>query len=205
MFSVYLPCRSVCTDVFRESLEQLDAVLGSLAVSSDIIILGDFADPGSQRGPLSTTKLNEQGRILVRFLVNWNLVFTHLHKSYLFSSAYYESEAHATPSTIDHIMCQERLLPPVNSSHPLPDHHLNLSDCLPVITSFRIHHNLPQVPSSVSKSTPSFTPRDWNSVSEETICSLYSTPLQQRLEDMLSNLQPTKIQSSQTLVSLITI
>ena len=84
--------------------------------------------------------------------------------------------------------------PRVNFSHPLPDHHLNLSDHLPIITSFRIHHNPPQIPSSVSKSTPSFTPRSWNSVSEEAVCSLYSTPLQ-RLGDMLSNLQPTIILS----------
>ena len=47
----------------------------------------------------------------------------------------------------------------------------------------------------MSKSTPSFTPRSWNSVSEEAVCSLYSTPLQQRLGDMLSNLQPTTVLS----------
>ena len=96
VFSVYLPSRSGCTD---ESLDQLDTVLGPLPPLSDIIILGDFnADPGSQGGPLSTTRLNEQGRILVPFMVSWNLVSTHLHKSHLSSSHTFESEAHGTLS-----------------------------------------------------------------------------------------------------------
>ena len=121
VFSVYLPSRSGCTDVFRESLDQLDAVLESLPPSSDIIILGDFnADPGSQGGALSTTRLNEQGRILVPSMVSWNLVSTHLHKSHLSSSHTYESEAHGTLSTIDRVMCQERLLPTESELLPPP-------------------------------------------------------------------------------------
>ena len=108
VFSVYLPSRSGCTDAFREALDLLNATMDTLPSISYTIILGDLnADPGSHGGPLSTTRVNEQGRILSQYLSLWNFVSAHLHKSNLSSSHIFESEAHSTVSTIDHILCHQ--------------------------------------------------------------------------------------------------
>ena len=119
IFSVYLPSRSGCTDVFRESLDQIDAAIGTLPSTSTVIILGDFnADPGIHGGPYSTTRLNEQGRILLHYMARWNLISTHLHtpNPNTSSSHTFESEAHSTLSTIDHIMCHQSQIPMIQSS-----------------------------------------------------------------------------------------
>ena len=97
-----LPSRSGCTDVFRESLDRLDAALGSLPPLSNILVLGDFnVDP---RRPYHTTTMNEQGRILLPFMERWNLVSTHLHRPQSTSTHTNESDAHSTLSIIDHIV-----------------------------------------------------------------------------------------------------
>ena len=65
IFSVYLPSRSGCTDMFREALDNFNATMNSLTSISNTVVLGDFnADPGCHGGPLSTTSVNQQGRIL---------------------------------------------------------------------------------------------------------------------------------------------
>ena len=128
VFSVYLPSRSGCTDAFREALDLLNATMDTLPSISYTIILGDLnADPGSPGGPLSTTRVNEQGRILSQYLSLWNFVSAYLHKSNLSSSHTLESEAHSTVSTIDHILCHQSFLPRFQSASNLPEHSLNTS------------------------------------------------------------------------------
>ena len=146
VFSVYLPSLSGCTDVYRESLDRLNATLTSLPVISNTIILGDFnADPGCHGGPYCTTRLIEQGSILAHFLDQWNLASTHLHFPGAPSSHTFESEAHLTLSAIDHIMCHTSILPRFKFSNTLPEHHLNRSNYLPVVAVVQVHH-LPQPP-----------------------------------------------------------
>ena len=56
VISVYLPSRSGCTDVFKESLDQLDAILMLLPPGAEIVIMGDLnADLGHLGGPKSCT------------------------------------------------------------------------------------------------------------------------------------------------------
>ena len=56
ILSVYLPSRSGCTDVFRESLDCLDSLENTLGYDNDIIILDDFnADLGPAGGPNCST------------------------------------------------------------------------------------------------------------------------------------------------------
>ena len=75
--SVYLPTRSGCTDNFKESLDSLSVIAGKYIGKA--IFLGDFnADPGGSLGFFSSTILNEQGRILVNFLKQWNYTSVHL-------------------------------------------------------------------------------------------------------------------------------
>lgn len=79
-FSVYLPSRSGCTDVFRESLDYLDSLINLYGIDNDIVVLGNFnADLGLHGGPMATTSSNEQGRILHRYLHDWNFFSVHLH------------------------------------------------------------------------------------------------------------------------------
>ncbi len=88
--------------------------------------MGDFnADLGNSLHPPG-----EQGRILQKYLQRWSYVSTHVALSHgpLHN---YESDAHHTYSTIDHIVCPAFFLPSVLQSHVLTDHPLNLSDHLP--------------------------------------------------------------------------
>ena len=78
--SVYLPTRTGCTDDSKEQLDYIVTCLGRLALDNNVIILGDLnADPGSEGGPLSTITINEQGRILLRYLKHWDFVSIHLN------------------------------------------------------------------------------------------------------------------------------
>ena len=53
ILSVYLPSRSGCTDIFKESLDQLEGALMLLPAGADVVIMGDFnADPGVLGGPI---------------------------------------------------------------------------------------------------------------------------------------------------------
>ena len=69
IFSVYLPSRSGCTDAFKESLDQLEAMFMLLPPGANIIVMGDFnADLGHLGGPRSCTQINEQGKILHQYI-----------------------------------------------------------------------------------------------------------------------------------------
>lgn len=140
--SVYLPTRAGCTDDFKEQLDYIDACLGRLSLDNNVIIMGDLdADPGSEGGPLATTTVNEQGRILLRYLKRWEYVSVHLHDASVSSSGQtshtYCSEAHSSLSTIDHILAPKHLLSRFFSSRVEEDDPLNLSDHQPLFSNFR--------------------------------------------------------------------
>jgi hypothetical protein len=127
IFSVYLPCRSGCTEKFRQVLDVLDSVFLTYP-QARIIFAGDLnADPGRVGGPFGGAP-NEQGIILGRYLVRWGYVSAHLHYQPVSSVCTYESEAHGTFSSIDHILCPQFLLDSISKSGVLGDHHLNTSD-----------------------------------------------------------------------------
>ena len=199
IFSVYLPSRSGCTDVFREALDNLNATMNSLPSISNTVVLGDFnADPGCHGGPLSTTSVNQQGRILSQYLSLWNFVSAHLHKSNLSSSHTFESEAHNSLSTIDHIICHQTLLPRIEYATTLPDDPLNTSDHLPVVAviQFNLSQPAPSEP-LVNRSKSAFTPRNWFRITKQDINSLYTKPLHQPLLDLLQTLPPEPTLSNQ--------
>ena len=80
IFSVYLPSRSGCTDAFKESLDQLEAMFMLLPPGADIIVMGDFnANVGHLGGPRSCTQINEQGKILHTSLsgISYQLIYIH--------------------------------------------------------------------------------------------------------------------------------
>ena len=93
--SAYLPCHSGCTDTFKEALDYVDAIFSQLSFDNDLIILDDLnADPGPSGGPLASTPMNKQGRILLQYLNRWNYKSVHLHSSSSPFSHTYTSEAH---------------------------------------------------------------------------------------------------------------
>lgn len=74
IFSVYLPSRTGCTDSFKEALDTLQVIKEKLNPSGLLVFAGDLnADPGTSGGPVSTTLVNEQGRILSKYLQSWDL------------------------------------------------------------------------------------------------------------------------------------
>jgi hypothetical protein len=99
IFSVYLPCRSGCTENFRQVLDELDSAF-LLYPQARIILAGDFnADPGLLGGPFGNIT-NKQGTILGRYLSKWSYISAHLHFQPVLSVNTYESEAHSSSSTI---------------------------------------------------------------------------------------------------------
>ena len=145
IISVYLPSRSGCTDVFKESLDQLEAMLMLLPSGAEVVIMGDFnADLGHLGGPRSCTQINEQGKILYRYISKWNFISTHLHLQTTASSITYESDAHSTLSTLDHILCPSFMLPKFISAYVIME-PLNISDHYPVFAALHCDY-------------PSFTP-----------------------------------------------
>ena len=147
LLATCLPSRSGCTDPFKEALDYTDSILNILSFDSDVIILGDLnADLGSVGGPLATTTINEQGRILYRYLQKWNYTSVHLHKCSSSNTHTYTSDAHHTSSTIDHILSPKHLLDRFSHSQVLTDEPLNLSDHSPVCATFLC--SIPKTPIS---------------------------------------------------------
>ena len=177
--SVYLPSRSGCTDDFRESLDYLDSLISNLGLVSDIIIIGDLnADPGPAGGPNSSTSSNEQGLIFIQYLKPWNFVSSHLVLS---SPPFhtYESKAHGSLSTIDHILCPSFLLSSFVKSCVLEESPLNTSDHLALSSSLQVDRSSSSYP---QKSPKPFSHRlNWTKLSDDAIYSLYTTPLDEAL------------------------
>ena len=72
--SAYLPCRSGCTDSFKEALDYLDSIICQL-FDCNVIVLDDLnADVGAFGGPLATNTPNEQVKILLWYLCKWSCV-----------------------------------------------------------------------------------------------------------------------------------
>ena len=195
--SVYLPCRSGCTDDFKETLDHIDAILQLLPTSADVIIMGDFnADLGPEGGPKCTTPENEQGKIFLQYLRSWNYISTHLYLSPMSASFTYESEAHSSLSTIDHIICPRHLLPSFCSSSPLQDLPLNTSDHHPVCATLRCTFS-----STIShRDHPNYSPPNWSGCSKDVIFSTYTSPLQPILHDLMLAIPPLSALSHEPLL-----
>ncbi len=130
LFSCYLPTRSGCTNKFKAVM---DSCL-TLAVGLQVVFLGDFnADLGSL-GVLA----NEQGVILKRYLDSWGYVSVTLQFS-LDTVFPYTSDEHGSTSCIDHVLCPRDCIGGlVEDCVVLTDHHLNMSDHLPVVATLSL-------------------------------------------------------------------
>ena len=110
----------------------------------------------------------------------------------------YESEAHSSLSTIDHILCSQHLLPQVSRARTLEEDVLNTSDHIPVMAELCF-------PSSPVHSTPTDTAtnnscpprRNWDGITKANIKHLYTIPLQPQLKEIQQSIQPF---SSQTII-----
>ena len=153
LLSVYLPTRTGCTDIFKESLDYLDSMINLLGYENDVFILGDMnADLGLTGGPMASTHINEQGKILQKYLQRWNFLSAHLHLSPTPATSTYESEAHGSISTIDHILCPSHVLQSLSSCHVIEEEPSNNSDHLPI--TCRLNTHLPTSPTHHEKFTP---------------------------------------------------
>ena len=83
--------RSACTDPFREALDHIDVVLQKFPGRT--FLLGDLnADPGSTLpSTISSTPMNEQGSILVKYLLKWDYSSVQLYLAQQFASVYKRS------------------------------------------------------------------------------------------------------------------
>ena len=182
IIAVYLPSRSGCTDPFKESVNQLGAAIELIPPGCKVIVLGDFnADLGALGGPMLCSTTNEQGSIFSSYVNAWDLVSSHLHLSPTNSTYTYESEAHFSFSTIDHIICPRYLLSNLCSSKVLDDHPLNTSDHLPVTAEFLCSLFTPT--SSTTQATQQPVP-NWNKCSKDKIRQLYTEQLQSSLAEL---------------------
>ena len=82
MLPIYLLTKSGNTDDFKEALDLLDATLSLYRLDNDVYNLGEFnADLVTEGGPRACTPVNEQGRILLRYLSRWKYLLYNLHLS----------------------------------------------------------------------------------------------------------------------------
>ena len=136
---------------------------------------------------MSHSPPNEQGKILNKYLSRWKFISTHLHLCSSLPIYTYESEAHDSLSTIDHILCPSHMLHRFSSSSPLKDHPLNTSDHLPLSATLM----LPSLPSPVSHSPPKHSARhspNWEKMSKDQLASHYTIPVSSQLTDLLHSL-----------------
>ena len=130
-------------------------------------------------------RANEQGKILYRYISKWNFISTHLHLQTTASSITYESDAHSTLSTLDHILCPSFMLPKFISAYVIME-PLNISDHYPVFAA--LHCDYPSFTPPPSTNASSVTPRNWASTPREVIRHLYTIPLQQPLDSLMHNI-----------------
>ena len=144
LFSVYLPCRSGCTDNFKAVMDELDSAF-DLFPNEIILFAGDFnADPGISQGNLNCPP-NEQGIILNRYLYKWDYVSIHLHPSFFSCNNFYtyESDAHGSQSVIDHVLCPRFFTSTIRDTFVISEHPLNTSDHLPLSVLLPLKHSPP--------------------------------------------------------------
>ena len=151
--------------------------------------MGDFnADLGPLGGPKSSTQLNEQGKILHRYLSSWNFVSTHLHIQQSALSYTYTSDAHSTQSTLDHIICPRGLLSKFLSASSIIEEPLNMSDHNPVVATLQCPRPLSTLSTSSNERHP--LPRNWEGTTKEYVSQLYTEPLWYLLESFRNDMPP---------------
>ena len=124
--------------------------------------------------------MNEQGRILQHYLLNWNYISAHLNTPQPppCPSHTFISDAHGSLTTIDHILCPQHLLPQRVKCHPLDEDPLNTSDHLPLIC----HLNLDLHSQLSPKTKPTSHPKpNWKKVSTQEIHDTYNKAVEAAL------------------------
>ncbi len=92
----------------------------------------------------------------------------------------YESEAHGSVSTIDHILCPSHTLPSFPSSHVMEEEPSNNSDHLPVTCQIDVNLSLPPVHPRQLK--PPTRP-NWTKLTSHELKNAYTTPLEKSLSN----------------------
>ena len=98
---------------------------------------GPDANPETSGGPVSTTPVNEQDRILSKYLQSWEFTSAHLHLNDTPSSYTFENTSKLCKSTIDHFLCVSHNLALFNYCHVLHDLPSNTSDHCPLVAQIR--------------------------------------------------------------------
>ena len=153
-------------------------MINLLGLDNDVFILGDInADLGPGGGPMASTAINEQGKILMQYLKRWNFLSAHLHLSSSPETSTYESEACCSISTIDHILCPSHVLPSLSSCHVIEEDPSNNSDHVPITCN--ISTQLPNSPIHCKKSRP-----NWRKLTVHDLKRSYTSPLEASLSHL---------------------
>ena len=145
LLSVYLPTLTGCTDIFKEFLDYLDFMINLLGYDNDVLILGDInTDLGLGGGPMASTSINEQGKILTQYLKDGTFYLPTFISAPNPATSTYESEAHGSLSTIDHVLCPSHIFPSLSSCHVIEEEPSNNSHHLPLTCQLNTH--LPNSP-----------------------------------------------------------
>ena len=180
IFSTYLPTGSSCINIYKEALDHLNVIREKYSDNGILIFAGDMnADLGTSDGPLATTAINEQGRILSHYLKAWNFISAHLCQNTEDTSHTYESESNSCISTIDHFLCPQHCLPSFCKCSTLSNltSATNTSDHVPLVAEVAVPVQVSQ-PSAIQLRGP--TP-NWKKLSEEEIRTAYTPLLESKL------------------------
>ena len=130
---------------------------------------------------MASTPINEQGKILMQYLKRWNFLSAHLYLSPTPETSTYESEAHGSISTIDHILCPSHVLPSLLTCHVIEEEPSNTSDHLPLTCN--ISTQLPNSPIHHKKSSPPPRP-NWRKLTTHELRRSYTSPLEASLSHL---------------------
>ena len=185
IFSTYLSTISGRTNIYKKALDHLNVIRKKYSDNGILIFAGDMnADIGTSDGPLATTTINEQGRILSHYLKAWNFVSAHLYLNTEDTSHTYESESNTCISTIDHFLCPQHCLPSFSKCSTLSNltTATNTSDYVPLVAEVAVPVQVSQPPPIHRRgSTP-----NWKKLSEEEIRTTYTQLLESKLSTLSS-------------------
>ena len=170
--SVYLPSKG-SPDSLNVALDELAGVLDDLGDKVIPIIGGDFnGDIGNLCGSKSKRDPSKAGRLIAKFMANYNLLATNLLDRSTGNINTFE--CHNGTSTIDYIMIPEFLVNNIVKCHTGRGECDNTSDHFPI----ELELNVESLPRSLSEENKS--PRlKWHKLTNTQLCDEYQNPIRE--------------------------
>ena len=189
IFSVYFPAQG-SSECYQACMDDLCEVLDTREYGSSSIVCGDFnGDMGTQGGPRGVGPANKNGRLLVKFVQQYN--FSSANIGTMSSGAIETYIGPIGKSTIDHILIPTDMRNVIMHSQVLGNDPENLSDHRPVTADVNIGALIPNLVGTVKARV-----RRWDKLSQEELIAKYTNPVNQAMAPILTFLEREDVSRS---------